>query len=187
MIIARKITAAVMTFAMVAGCVDADQQGKADVTESGSQLSPIILQADGVAQGESMDFPYGTEKLQVITMLELFGPVSENTNEECGAGPMDFLSSSATGLTLNFQEGQLVGWFFDGHGKSTRTAQDISVGSTRAALEVAMPIELQTDSTLGIEFFSDFGDDGFIGGFLTGEGEGATVESLYAGTNCFFR
>ena len=120
-------------------------------------------------------------------MLERFGRVDQSNNEECGAGPMDFVSSSATGLTLNFQEGQLVGWFFDGDGKLARTAQDITVGSTRSDLEAALPIEMQTDSTLGIEFFSGSGENGFIAGFLSDESKNATVESLYSGTNCFFR
>ncbi len=187
MILSKKITAAVMTFAMLAGCVNSVGQGPAAELETDLQPASIILRADGVAQGERLTFPFGSGKPEVVAMLKLFGPVEQNRNEECGAGPMNFLSSSATGLTLNFQQSELVGWFFNGDGKSARTAQDITVGSTRAALERAMEIELQADSTLGVEFFSDFGSDGFIGGFLSDEEEGATVESLYAGTNCFFR
>lgn len=183
----RQTTVAVMTLAMLAGCVDVLGQGSTEEVGSASQLSPIILQADGVTQGERQTFPYGTEKARAIAMLELFGPVDQNANEECGAGPMDFASSSATGLTLNFQEDRLVGWFFDGDGKLAHTAQDITTGSTRAALEQAMPIEMQADSTLGIEFFSGSGETGFIGGFLSNESEDAIVESLYSGTNCFFR
>lgn len=187
MIITRKITAAVMTFAMLAGCVDAVDQGSTDEVESVSQLASIILRADGIAQGEGTNFPYGTEKSEVVAMLEDFGPVHQNSNEECGAGPMDSASSAATGLTANFQDGKLVGWFFDGDGKLARTAKDITVGSTRAALEQALSIEMQTESTLGIEFFSGSGEAGFIGGFLTDESDKATIESLYSGTNCFFR
>ena len=42
---------------------------------------------------------------------------------------------------------------------------------------------LQEDSTLGDEFYTESG----IGGFLTGENGNKSVESLYAGINCFFR
>ncbi|WP_339691106.1 aspartate-semialdehyde dehydrogenase [uncultured Parasphingorhabdus sp.] len=187
MMMTQKIAAAIITFTMLAGCVDSTGQGDSDEAEASSQPSPVILQADGIAQGEGFDLPYGTKKSEVIAMLERFGRVDQSNNEECGAGPMDFVSSSATGLTLNFQEGQLVGWFFDGDGKLARTAQDITVGSTRSDLEAALPIEMQTDSTLGIEFFSGSGENGFIAGFLSDESKNATVESLYSGTNCFFR
>ena len=187
MIVTRQFAAAVMTFAMLAGCTGSVGQETPDETESTPKLAPIILQPDGVSQGEGLRFPYGTGKTEVIAMLERFGPVDQNTNEECGAGPMDSASSPTTGLTTNFQDNELVGWFFDGDGKLARTAQDISVGSTRAALEEAMPIEIQMESTLGIEFFSGSEDAGFIGGFLTGESDDATVDSLYSGTNCFFR
>jgi len=176
-----------MSFAIFGGCVDAVGQGPAEELEPGLQPAPIILQAEGIAHGESLIFPFGSAKPEVIAMLELFGQVDQDTNEECGAGAMDFLSSFATGLTLNFQKDQLVGWFFDGHGNAARTAQDITVGSSRATLEDAMQIEIQNDSTIGVEFFSDFGGGGFIGGFLSDEEDDATVESLYAGTNCFFR
>ncbi len=183
----QKAAAAVITFMVLVGCVDSGGQGDRNEAEARSRLLPVILQAEGIAQGDGLDFPYGTEKAEVIAMLERFGPVSQSSNEECGAGPMDIVSSSATGLTLNFQEGQLVGWFFDGDGKLARTAQDITVGSTRSDLEAALPIEMQTDSTLGIEFFSGSGENGFIAGFLSDESKNATVESLYSGTNCFFR
>lgn len=187
MIVTRQITAAVMTFAMLAGCVDPVEERQADEAEVGSKLAPIILQPDGFSQGDDMSLPYGAKKTEVIAMLERFGLVHQSTNEECGAGPMDSASSPATGLTANFQDGELVGWFFDGDGTLAHTAQDISVGSTRAALEEAMPIEMQTESTLGIEFFSGSGEAGFIGGFLSDESDKAKIESLYSGTNCFFR
>ncbi|AMO72034.1 hypothetical protein [Sphingorhabdus sp. M41] len=187
MIKTRKITAAVMTFALLAGCVDPLEKGQADEADVGSELASIILQPDGISQGEGMRFPYGAEKAEVIAMLEHFGPVHQNSNEECGAGPMETASSPAAGLTANFQDDELVGWFYDGDGKLARTAQDITVGSTRSALEQAMPIAMQTDSTLGIEFFSGSGEAGFIAGFLSDESDDATVDSLYSGTSCFFR
>ncbi|MEH6662178.1 MAG: hypothetical protein V7679_11075 [Parasphingorhabdus sp.] len=187
MTVTRSITAAMMAFALLAGCVEPAEQRQSDQVEVDAGLAPIILQADGVSQGEDRNFPYGTEKTNVIAMLERFGPVHQNRNEECGAGPMDSASSPATGLTANFQDDKLVGWFFDGDGTLAHTANDITVGSTRAALEEAMPIEMQIESTLGIEFFSGSGEAGFIGGFLTDESDDATIESLYSGTNCFFR
>lgn len=187
MMVSRQITAAFLPLALLAACVDPVEHGQVDEAESVSELAPLILRPDGVSQGEDMSLPYGTEEIKVVAMLEHFGPVHRNRNEECGAGPMESASSPATGLTANFQDGELVGWFFDGDGTKAHTANDITVGSTRAALEKAMPIEMQTESTLGIEFFSGSGEGGFVGGFLSGESDNATIESLYSGTNCFFR
>ena len=90
-------------------------------------------------------------------------------------------------MKLNCQEDRLVGWFFNGDHILARTAEDITVGSSRAALEKAMPIEIDPDSTLGIEFFAGSEETGFIGGFLSDDSDKARVESLYSGTTCFFR
>ncbi|WP_424429529.1 hypothetical protein, partial [Parasphingorhabdus sp.] len=160
MIHTRQITAALMFFAMIAGCVDSVGQENQEKTGAASRPTPIILQADGVSQGKDWTFRYGTEITEIITMLERFGPVYRNANEECGAGPMVQVASHATGLTLNFQQDRLVGWFFDGDARLARTARGISVGSSREALEKAMPVEMEPDSTLGIEFFSRLNETG---------------------------
>jgi len=186
-IITRQFTAAILTFAMLAGCVDTVEQGQADDIEPSSELASIILQSDGVSQGEDMHFPYGTEKTKVIAMLERFGPAYQNANDECGVGPMVQIYARAIGLTLNFQEDRLVGWYFDGDGKMARTAQNITVGSPRVELEKAMTVEMEPESTLGIEFFARLGETGYIGGFLSDESKNAVVESLYSGATCFFR
>jgi hypothetical protein len=112
------------------------------------------------------------------------------TNAECGAGPVAFTEYPG-GLTLNFQEGALVGWSLrdddndDGDGQSAdiATAEGIDLASSEAELATAYEVEMIADSTLGEEFTTPAG----IFGFLTGEGAQKEVESLHAGTNCFFR
>lgn len=101
---------------------------------------------------------------------------SRSSNDECGAGPMQF--STINGFTLNFQDGKFVGWNIDGTLGLT-TIDGMGVGSNRAVLEQSRTIAMQ-DSTLGAEFST-----GGIGGFLDEEGD--TVSMLYAGTQCFFR
>ncbi|MBU1607499.1 MAG: aspartate-semialdehyde dehydrogenase [Alphaproteobacteria bacterium] len=109
------------------------------------------------------------------------------TNAECGAGPVAFTEYPG-GLTLNFQEGALVGWSLrddDGDGQSAdiATAEGIDLASSEAELTAAYEVEMIADSTLGEEFTTPAG----IFGFLTGEGAQKEVESLHAGMNCFFR
>ncbi|WP_123906327.1 aspartate-semialdehyde dehydrogenase [Sphingorhabdus sp. YGSMI21] len=183
----RAMMVTTLVLVMLSGCAAPVEKPQPDETEEAAPVVAIVLQPDGIASGEGERFSYGTDKSTVIAKLEEYGPVHQNSNEECGAGPMEFASSAATGLTTNFQDEKLVGWYFDGDAKSAMTDRNISVGSTRAELEAAMPIEMQPDSTLGIEFFSGSGEDGFIGGFLSDNGATPTVDSLYSGTNCFFR
>ena len=107
------------------------------------------------------------------------------TNTECGAGAMAFTEYPG-GLTLNFQEGALVGWSLrdsEGDSADIATAEGIGLDSSEAELGAAYEVEMIADSTLGEEFTTPAG----IFGFLTGEGAESEVESLHAGTNCFFR
>jgi hypothetical protein len=111
------------------------------------------------------------------------------TNAECGAGPMAFTGYPGV-LTLNFQDGALVGWSLrdddgegGGEGADIATAEGIALDSSEAELAAAYEVEMIADSTLGEEFTTPAG----IFGFLTGEGATREVESLHAGTNCFFR
>ena len=175
---------------LLSGCTgssDETQDKAANQPEIDIQLAPIILLPNGLSQGADHSISFGADKEQLVAMLKRVGAVDQNANEECGAGPMDFVTLPSAGLTVNFQDDKLVGWFLDGTVTTLKTKEGIGIGSTRAELEKAMAIEMQPDSTLGIEFYAPRPDGGFIGGFLTGDGMDAKVESLYAGTNCFFR
>ncbi|MCB2085345.1 MAG: aspartate-semialdehyde dehydrogenase [Sphingomonadaceae bacterium] len=128
---------------------------------------------------------FGSPRKAVESELaKILGPATlRNSNDECGAGPMEF-SDFRGGLTTNFQDGRLVGWYFEGEkGVVIATGKGITVGSPEGELVAAYNVEMQEDSTLGDEFYTESG----IGGFLTGENGNKSVESLYAGINCFFR
>jgi len=182
-IIPKACVAAAALLMIASGCSSETQM---DASKRLDQPQIIILQADGLARPDGTLLHYGSDIKSVTAMIERFGPVDQHRNTDCGAGPMAFVASPATGLTANFQNDQLVGWFYDGNGRSARLVNDISVGSTYTELSNAMPVEMQADSTLGVEFFA--GDPaGFVGGFLSGQSHDAVVESLYSGTNCFFR
>lgn len=118
-------------------------------------------------------------------LARALGPATDRTSlAECGAGPMDF-TSYVSGLTLNFQDDRLVGWTLRREETEgpVRTDAEIAVGSSEADAIKAYAIEPVEGSTLGDEFTSAAG----IGGFLSGNGGDTVVESLHAGTVCFFR
>lgn len=172
---------------------------QSDPANSDNALDATVLQkpenivaADGLrlrppGKGETVSVPFGTSRGQAVSAVfeqtEMDG--ISTANDECGAGPMEFVAFGD--LILNFQNGVFVGWFIDGASPVVKTPEAVGIGSIRETAEAQMPVVMQPDSTLGNEFLSDRGADGFIGGFLSGTEGNAVVESLYAGTNCFFR
>lgn len=150
------------------------------------RTSGLVIEGEGLrvfdAEGAARALPFGTPQESVITAVNIAsgGPAPEqSTNEECGQGPVQFAQYS-NGLQLLFQEGEFKGWFLRDAG--LMTADGIGIGTTRAALNAARTVEIQTDSTLGIEFTA-----GDLGGMLTAADASGTVEALYAGDTCFFR
>ncbi len=133
--------------------------------------------------------PFDTARATVEAELTKFvgAPLRRGSNAECGAGPVDTTAFHG-GLTLNFQKDTFAGWEYEGDRKndiSTDIATDkgIDIGATETELIAAYGENKQPDSTLGVEFFSENG----VGGFLGGDVADRTVTSLYAGVTCFFR
>ena len=185
---------------LVAGCEDS---GQTKPSASGSTLaassaqaalprpvSKAVLDAGGITfdapGGKTEAFPFGTSRLQIDRLAAgAFGPPDEqSSNEECGAGPLQF--SRYGPLTLNFQEGKLVGWLAH-EGPQVVTSDGIRPGARMRDLKVTRSARMIEDSTLDGEFEYLAADGRTIGGFAKGEGRDATVDSLYAGVNCFFR
>jgi len=186
----------------LAGCSESAPEDAAEGSEFTMQETPNLpADPDGVVRlrGDGLEVtgPLGT----MLTFGSLRAPVEAElakvfgeardagTNTECGAGPIAFTEYPG-GLTLNFQEGSLVGWSLrdgdseiGGESADVATAEGIALDSSEAELAAAYEVEMMTDSTLGEEFTTPAG----IFGFLTGEGAEREVESLHAGTNCFFR
>jgi hypothetical protein len=182
----------------LAGCQPADPGAKA-ATEAAAKPSlsarpkPVnkaVLDAEGVTfdspAGKTQEFDFGATRAEVDAMAErMFGPPDEFAeNGECGAGPMQF--SRYGPLTLNFQDGKLVGWFAR-EGDEVVTTDGIRPGTLMRDLKVARSARMIEGSTLEGEFDYLAADGHTIGGFAKGEGRDAKIESLYAGANCFFR
>jgi hypothetical protein len=149
----------------------------------------VRLRGDGLEVtgplGTMLSFGSPRETVEAELAKALGEARDAGTNEECGAGPVAFTEYRG-GLTLNFQNGTLAGWSLgegDGQSADIATAEGIDLASSEAELAAAYEVEMIADSTLGEEFTTPAG----IFGFLTGEEAQKEVESLHAGTNCFFR
>lgn len=146
----------------------------------------LALEGEGLrifdSQGAARAIPFGTAQATVIAAVaaSTSRPApAVTTNEECGAGPIQFVEFH-NGLQLLFQNNTFQGWFMDEPGLTT--TDGMGVGSTRASVEGTRTIEMIPDSTLEGEFSS-----GDLGGFLSAATPQGTVTSLYAGLTCFFR
>ncbi|ABC63577.1 hypothetical protein [Erythrobacter litoralis] len=139
----------------------------------------VVLRGDGLAAGaEAFYFAAGRSEVETAMGAVLGPPEGRQSNEECGAGLMEFTRYEG-GLTLNFQQDRLVGWYSDEANPAIALDGGGSVGTPRAELAEAGGFSMIEGSTLGEEFA--LGER--IGGFLDGD----TVSGLYAGANCFFR
>lgn len=109
-----------------------------------------------------------------------------STNEECGAGTMEFTRYDA--MTLNFQDGKFVGWFLGNEPGADlySTMSGIAIGTTRAKAAESVKLVAIEDSTLGEEFTLGAGENS-VGGMFAAPGDAAKIDALFAGVNCFFR
>jgi hypothetical protein len=137
----------------------------------------MTLDAQGIQPTVSqLRIDFGRAQAGVIdTVSRLLddGPEAVTTTAECGAGPVT-AAAWEDGLTLNFQNGQFVGW--------VNADPDLAVaGGFRAGQpRLSMPQTSFQITTLGTEFSrSD------INGILTEDDE--AIRLLWSGTTCFFR
>jgi hypothetical protein len=158
--------------------------------------SEVMMLIGVLLNGEGLDAPAkngsGFTKLRfgesrdtlVAALSPVLGPPGQaSRNEECGAGPMSFLSFGP--LTANFHDGVWVGWMLGqqqggSNAKPVRLKNGAAIGSPISTL--AGKPEYYDDSTLGDEFMV-----GQVSGLSGGRGQEATIDTLWAGTNCLFR
>lgn len=185
----RKLVIVAASLALVS-CGDTQEAATADEAAPGveaaiaaEETQTIDLQAGGLVlppQGgiEALEVPFGSNRAAAETTLAIvLGEVlARGENEDCPAGPIQ--TTEYEGLTLNFQDGELTGWF----------AEDPYLPpETRLSLLSAGGIDLVEDSTLGEEFFIGAPEGPVIHGLFDGPGDEARVLHLWAGTNCLFR
>lgn len=151
-----------------------------------AEAQAVSLTGDGISAGpEAFLFAAGKNEVEGALEGVLGKPVGSGTNEECGAGSMDF-TDFAGGLTVNFQQGSMVGWFWrlpqDGDASSKAEISvpgDVQLGTSAVDASGADGFDLIDESTLEGEF--SLGNK--LGGFI----ENDEVSTLYSGVQCFFR
>jgi len=154
-------------------------------------VTAILLEGDGFmpanpgGHGTGLKLSFGAPRGTVISyMTGLHGGTAPQTdsNDECGAGPVQFARWDDD-FTLAFQDGKFAGWWAGEKAPAGfSTVQDIHVGSTLAEVRAAWPdVQVMNDS-IGPEFAS-----ADIFGILTGTTASAKVTALWAGVSCVFR
>lgn len=101
------------------------------------------------------------------------------TNNDCPSGPTSF-ADYPNGLQLVFVDGAFQGWTLDQPG--IYTENEFGVGVGRATMDTLSDFQIDTTSTLGVEFYFQG-----VNGFMSSNAPDGVVESLYAGLTCFFR
>ena len=164
---------------------------KADGPAAGT--TAVSLDGEGLrfidkATGKASLLAFGVPRAQAEEALaRVMGTLDDrSTNEECGAGTMDFTRFDA--MTLNFQQGKFVGWFLGNEPGADQysTLSGIAIGTTRAKAAESVKLVAIEDSTLGEEF-SLGSEENSVGGMFAAPGDTAKIDALFAGANCFFR
>jgi hypothetical protein len=157
-----------------------------DTAKADNKVAPALaIEAEGLRlfnkeTGAARPIAFGTPRDDVLAMLAFRGTPETGTNEECGAGPLDY-ANWPDGLGLHFQDGKFAGWKLDERSKGAiTTASGIGVGSSRTDLGSAYAAEI-SKTTLGTEFAA-----GELFGLLDGKGKGAKITNMWGGVSCNF-
>ncbi|WP_374405361.1 hypothetical protein [Pelagerythrobacter sp.] len=167
---------------------DAPVTPAATASPSPEEAKEVTLAPDGIAlvnavegRGTATELSFGMPRENVLAAMAVdFGAPEASSNEECGAGPMEFAGFGA--LQLNFLDGKLAGWLAE-PAANLVTADGTRPGAPLSDLQARHAVEM-ADSTLEGEFGYETPDGGTIGGFVDREGR---ITALNAGVNCFFR
>lgn len=171
-------------------------------TDASASAHPPVISLDGEGlrlvdpkSGATRPLSFGIDEAQLKRVAEkLKGPAKSGRNEECGAGPLAYLSWD-DGLTLYSLDGLFAGWALDERGAAPATKapamgdaparlttiSGVGIGSTRAQLLDVYDATIEQTS-LGTEF-----NAAGLSGILDGKGEKAKVTNLWSGVNCVFR
>ena len=207
----RKLAMLTLATCLAACKPAADNPGKGGAADDGAAIpaAPAVpeAKADGPAaattavslDGEGLRFidkdsgkasllAFGAPRAQAEDALARVAGQADDrsSNDECGAGPMEFTRYDA--MTLNFLDGKFMGWFLGNEpgADSYTTISGIGVGTTRAKAGESVSLVAVEGSTLGEEVTFGSGEN-VVGAIFAAPGNTAKIDALFAGANCFFR
>lgn len=165
------------------------QQTRKVVPPSRQNNDPIVaVEGEGLrlfnpTTSAATPIAFGRSQTDVLKALErLRGAASKGTNQDCGAGSVDYATWS-DGLSLVFQRNRFVGWGIDRRAAGTlTTASGVGPGSTRQQLDAAYGDVSVRQSSLGTEFAA-----GGFSGVIDGTKASSKITDMWAGTNCVAR
>lgn len=150
----------------------------------------LSLSGDGVLvidqqSGKTREVPFATdiETAQMVISTSLGDSTETSENDECGAGPMVFVTWS-NGFTANVIENQFVGWTVRPETESANltTVNGVGLGSTLAELEENYDVGV-IESSLGTEFNAA----NSLFGLLDANEPDGVITYLWSGIACNFR
>ncbi|MBT9315762.1 hypothetical protein [Leptothoe spongobia] len=150
----------------------------------------LALSGEGVLvvdqqSGKTQTIPFETdlETAQTAISASLGEPTETAENDECGAGPMSFITWS-NGFTINAMEDQFVGWTVRPETESANltTVDGVGLGSMLTELEENYDVGV-IESSLGTEFNAS----NSLFGLLDANEPDGIVTNLWSGVACNFR
>ncbi|NCN83585.1 MAG: hypothetical protein GW808_14420 [Sphingomonadales bacterium] len=167
-----------------------------DSKPDSATAAEIVIALDGEGlrfvnseTGSTRLLAFGRDRDAVETAIaaQLGAVEGRSSNEECGAGPIDF--SNYGDFTANFQDGDFVGWSLSGGDKNAAltTISGVGIGTKRSEMAKSVTFEMYDESTIGTEFHTGGDEAGGFSGLLDSDTPDAKITDLWAGTNCIFR
>ncbi|MDG6078364.1 hypothetical protein E3U23_04055 [Erythrobacter litoralis] len=165
-----------------------------DAASRGKSAVSLALRSDGVTiieagsgSRKTNTIIFGADEVEVISaMSEVLGRPRTGSDAECGAGAVSFADFGS--LQVNLRDGHFVGYvatMADGTQFAGVGGEDLS-NATFEGLRNRADAE-PVESTLDGEIAFSGSDGGRLGGFVEGAGESAPLQSVFAGTTCFYR
>jgi len=152
-----------------------ERSGHSDQIDEGF----VALHGEGIVAGaESFYFAAGRSEVERALEETLGAPLATSDPSECGAGPIAS-STWPSGLTVNFQQGNLAGWRLEERSENIQVDADIAIATPRDEARSADGFTAIEGSMLGDEFA--------LGDRLGGVIEDGEVSMIYAGAQCFAR